>query len=177
MRKLALLIGGLVLVMLPATLSSPAYSVRVRVESGNLVFCFPAHRDSQMQLQFTHSMYGGYVRESWSITPTAKLSHERMVTENAAAAEYYATHGTSFLADDGYVVPTDALTLRELVVRVNARGNHTLTVGDESVNMAELLATSTQVRISVERESCPEHTMSRSVERTHPHARSVGYPY
>lgn len=173
MRKLALLIGGLALLMLPGNLTPPDMSVQVRDESGEIVICLPANPGDSVLLQFTHSMYGGYVRETWRILPNQMLERVRFATENAASAEYYATDGSSYRAEDGYVVPTDPLTQTELVVRVNARGNHILTVGDRPVNLAEAFDTSAQVRIVAVSESCPESAMSGTLERTHSHARSV----
>lgn len=174
MRKLALLLGGLMLVMLPVAMSAPQLWVQARTESGDVVVCLAANRSDTVQVQFTHSMYGGYVREIWRITPGGALERERFVTENAAAAEYYATDGTSYRADDGYVVSTDSLMQPELVIRVNERGNHILTVGDHSVNLADAVDRSAQVRISVSTESCPESALTGILERTHQHARSAG---
>lgn len=174
MPKLALLIAGIVVVMLPVAIFSTDISVQVRTESGDVVVCIPSTRGSTVQLQFTHSMYGGFVQETWRISPNAMLERERFVTENAAAAEYYATDGSSYRADDGYVVPTDPLTQAELVVRVNTRGNHKLIVGDHSVDLADLLGVSTQVRIQATPATCPEHALTGILERTHLHARTVG---
>lgn len=122
----------------------------------------PTKIDDVVQLQFTHSMYGGYVRESWRVTPARQLDRVRFVTENAAAAEYYATDGSSFRAEDGFVVPGEPLLQSELIVRVNSRGNHWLTVDDESIHLAEELQASTQVRISVESGSCDTRSESMS---------------
>jgi hypothetical protein len=101
-------------------------------------------------------MFGGYVREQWRVTPGNELQRVRFVTENAAAAEYYATDGTSYHADDGYVVPGEPLQQPVLVVRVNQRGNHYLSVGGTSVHLAGLVSQSTQVRIALYPQSCDE---------------------
>lgn len=151
----AMLVGVMVLVMVPGLVSTAGQSIQVQTSNGEIVWCTSAHKSGMVQLQFTHSMYGGHVREQWQVTPDNQLERIRFVTENAAAAEYYATDGSSYLAEDGYVVPTDALVQPELVVRVNSRGNHVLTVDDQSVNLAELLFSSTQVRITAKPESCP----------------------
>ena len=154
MRRAALLIGVLLIVMAPALLAPSARSVQVRTETGVLVWCAAVDTDDVMQLQFTHSMFGGYVREQWRITPDRRLERVRIVTENAAAAEYYATDGSSYLATDGYVVPGDPMVRSRLVVRVNSRGNHVLSVGGNTAHLADLLPTSTQVHISVEPTDC-----------------------
>lgn len=149
------LVGAMLLVMVPALVANARQSLQVHTSTGALVWCARVKQRDIVQLQFTHSMYGGYVREHWQVTPDNRLERVRFVAENAAAAEYYATDGSSYLAEDGYVVPTDPLVQPELVVRVNPRGNHVLTVADQSVNLAEELVTSTQVRITAESESCP----------------------
>lgn len=151
-----ILIGAMLLVMVPALVSSSAQSLRVYSNTSSLVWCTSINPGDIVQLQFTHSMYGGYVREHWRVSAGNQLDRVRFVTQNAAAAEYYATDGTSYQDDDGFVVPTNPLTQPELVVRVNSRGNHVLSANEESVNLAEVLLTSTQVRIAVEPGSCPE---------------------
>lgn len=156
MRRAALLIGVLLFVMAPALLSTPSRSVMVHTDSGALVWCTGIATDDLMQLQFTHSMFGGYVREQWRITPDNRFERVRMVTENAASAEYYATDGSSYRADDGYVVPGEPLVRTTLVVRVNQRGNHVVTVGDQQANLADLLPQSTQVHISVAPRDCEQ---------------------
>lgn len=155
MVRAALLVGAIILVMTPAMLAPTSESLQVRTSAGVVVWCTPVNQGDTVQLQFTHSMYGGYVREQWLVTSNLQLERIWFVTENAAAAEYYATDGSSYKAEDGYVVPIGLLVEPELVVRVNSRGNHILTVDDQSVNLAELIAISAQVRITVERESCP----------------------
>lgn len=154
MVRAGALLAIVLVVMVPALLASTSRSVQVHSSTGELVWCAPVESGDVVQLQFTHSMFGGYVREHWKITPRNQLQRIRFVTENAAAAEYYATDGTSYQADDGFVVPGDPLLESDLIVRVNSRGNHVLTVDDWSVHLAEELPQSTQVRISIEAESC-----------------------
>ncbi len=154
MRRAVLLLGVLLVVMVPALLTRPAQSVQVHTDTGELVWCAPVSRNDEMQVQFTHSMFGGYVREQWRITPDHRFDRLRMVTENAAAAEYYATDGTSYRADDGFEVPGEPLVRSSLVIRVNQRGNHVLSVGDNVVHLADILPRSTQVHISVAAQTC-----------------------
>lgn len=158
MRRAALLIGVLLIVMVPALLSRPARSVQVHTDTGVLVWCTAVGTDDIMQLQFTHSMFGGYVREQWRITPNRQFERVRFVTENAAAAEYYATDGSSYRADDGYVVPGEPLMRTSLVVRVNTRGDHVVSVGNTTARLADLLPQSTQVHISVAPTDCGSST-------------------
>lgn len=154
MKRIALLVGACLLLMVPMLAASSGRSLQVRTDAGYLVWCTPVHRNDQVQLQFTHSMFGGYVRETWQVSPDDTLVRQRFVTENAAAAEYYATDGASYQDHDGYVVPGEPLDQPELVVRVNQRGNHYLTVGDSTVHLADLLPQSMRVRISVQPQSC-----------------------
>lgn len=155
MRVGVLLIVVLV-VMLPVLLIPTSRSVQIHTATGERVWCAPVDTGDVLQLQFTHSMFGGYVREKWKVTPANQLQRVRFVTENAAAAEYYATDGTSFQAEDGFVVPGDPLMEPELVVRASSRGNHEISVNENSVQLAEELPESTQVRVSVESQSCDE---------------------
>lgn len=152
--RAGVLVAALLLIMVPALISSAPQSLQVHTNIGELVWCVPVREHDTVQLQFTHSMYGGYVRERWTIAPDNTLLRVRFVTENAAAAEYYATNGTTYRADDGYVVPVEPLWRSELVVRVNSRGNHVLSVDDQTVHLTDLLPQSTQVRITVEPETC-----------------------
>lgn len=156
MKRIALLMGAILLLMVPLLTASPTRSLQVHTDTGTLAWCAPLGRSDTLQVQFTHSMFGGYVREQWYITPDDRFERTRFVTENAAAAEYYATDGTSYQADDGFVVPGDPLHQAELVVRVNSRGNHIISIGGNTVRLADRLEQSTQVRISVATESCPK---------------------
>ena len=154
MRRAALLIGVLLVVMAPALLVRPLRSVQVHTDTGAFVWCARVDADDVMQLQFTHSMFGGYVREQWRITPDSQFERVRFVTEHAASAEYYATDGSSYRAEDGYVVPGESLMRTSLVVRVNTRGDHVLSVGKNTARLADLLPQSTQVHISVAPTDC-----------------------
>lgn len=154
MVRVGVLLAVILLVMLPVLLVAQPRSLQITTSTGNRVWCVSVQPADTMQLQFTHSMFGGYVREQWSVTPGNKLERIRFVTENAAAAEYYATDGTSFRADDGFVVPGDPLVESELIVRANSRGNHVVSVNGDAVHLSDALPQSTQVRISVQPESC-----------------------
>lgn len=156
MMRTTVFLGVVLLVMAPMLLASPAQSLQVRTDTGALVWCTAVSTHDTVQLQFTHSMFGGYVREQWRVTPEHELQRVRFVTENAAAAEYYATDGTSYQATDGYVVPGEPLQQPALIVRVNQRGDHYLSVGDTSVHLAGLVSQSTQVRIAVYPQSCDD---------------------
>ena len=154
MLRVGGILAVLLVVMVPSMLASPGTSLQVHTAEGTRIWCQSVHPHDTVQLQFTHSMFGGYVREDWRVTPDNNLARSRFVTENAAAAEYYATDGTSYKAADGYVVPGGPLKESELVIRVDSRGNHVLTTGDRSIHLAGELQQSTQVRVRIEPESC-----------------------
>lgn len=141
-------------VMLPMLLVQSPRSVQIHTSAGEMIWCSPVDIGDTVQLQFTHSMFGGFVREQWQVTPGNQLQRDRFITQNAAAAEYYATDGTSYQADDGFVVPGEPLLESELIVRANSRGNHVVTVNENSVHLSQTLPQSTQVRISIESQSC-----------------------
>lgn len=149
MRNTWLLIGVLVAAMVAPMLTAGQVGVTITTGTGDVVRCIPVFVGDEITLQFTHSMFGGYVRETWRVTPEHQLERVRFVTENAAAAEYYATEVTSFRVRDGWEVPLEALSQPELVVRVNQRGRHQLDINGTTVPLAELLPESTQVRITV----------------------------
>lgn len=154
MKRFAILLALCLLLMVPTLTASPQQSLQLRTGNGEHIACFAVDTDDVVQLQFTHSMYGGFVREQWQVTPNGQLNRIRFVTENAAAAEYYASDGSSYKADDGYVVPGGPLQQPELVVRVNNRGKHELTVDGETVHLAKMIPGSTQVRIFIDSGSC-----------------------
>lgn len=158
MVRIGVLLAVVLLLMVPILVVTQPRSLQVQTTTGRLVWCAPIEPGDTVQLQFTHSMFGGYVREQWYATAANQLQRERFVTENAAAAEYYATDGTSYRADDGFVVPSDPLLESELIVRANSRGNHVVTVNGDAVHLADVLPQSTQVRISVQPESCEVET-------------------
>ena len=121
---------------------------------GGTLVCERVRPGSTVTLGFTHSMYGGDVRETYRVTPDGTLERLRMVTGRAAAAEYYATDGQVLTTGDGYEVIAPPFATRELFVRVDARGDHWLTVGPASFRLTEWVTEPTQVRIGVAAAGC-----------------------
>lgn len=158
MRRLLALLGVLVVIMAVPLLQPSRFFIQVTTADGVVASCTRVSLNDDMTLQFTHSMFGGYVRETWRVTPNQHLSRVRFVTENPAAAEYYATEVTAFQTEDGWEVPGDTLQQSQLVVRVNQRGRHSLTINGTTVPLADLLPGSTQVSISVTRQCQPEES-------------------
>lgn len=156
MGRTGVLLAMVLVVMLPMLLVPTPRSVQIHSAAGERIWCSPVNAGDTLQLQFTHSMFGGFVREDWQVTPANQLQRDRFVTQNAAAAEYYATDGTSYQAEDGFVVPGDPMVESELIVRVNTRGNHIVSVNSSTIQLGQVLPRSTQVRISIESQSCKD---------------------
>lgn len=154
MARAGAILATLLVIMIPALVTTGSSSLHVRTADGEGLWCVDANTGTEVQLQFTHSMYGGFVRETWRITPDSQLERLSFVTQNAAAAEYYAADGSSYRSDNVYVVPGSSLQRAELVIRVNDRGNHQLTVGGVQIDMAGELQQSTQVRITAQPGTC-----------------------
>lgn len=154
MIRVGVFLALVLVVMLPVLLLPTPRSVQIHTPTGDVIWCSPVKVGDTLQLQFTHSMFGGFVREDWLVTQSNQLERSRFVTQNAAAAEYYATDGTSYQDDDGFVVPGEPLVESGLTVRANSRGDHVITVNQNYIHLIEVLPESTQVRISVEPQAC-----------------------
>src|SRR5688500_16015508 len=87
---------GLLLVSLVAgsllTPAAPAF-VAADAEPGAILFCRAMPGGERVALVFTHSMYGGDVREEYAAGRDGRIRRVEMTTANAAAAEYYAYDG------------------------------------------------------------------------------------
>ena len=97
---LGAILASLMLVM---ALLQPVSLLRVETGDGELVICARVDADTPVTLTFTHSMFGGFVRETYTVDDE-RLVRQQIVTENAAAAEYYATDGRVASVPDGYEV-------------------------------------------------------------------------
>lgn len=148
MRTL-LVLAGLLLLSALVISGQPTLVVIATTADDGLLLCRRVEPGDEVRLQFTHSMFGGFVRESWLVTDDAHLERSRFVTENAPAAEYYATDGRVERGTDGFEVLAMPLTEDELVIRVDQRGNHYLRIGGVTVHLAGMIDDSAQVRIRV----------------------------
>ncbi len=155
MRRVAGVIIVTVLLALPGMLLQPALAVTLITGDGDQLICARVETGARVELQFTHSMYGGYVRESYRVDSDGTLSRQRIITENAAAAEYYATDGRTRRTNDGWEVLAPPFETRELVIRVDERGDHRLTIDGTSYHLADRLTAPTQVRIGTTHISTP----------------------
>ncbi|MDQ3540774.1 MAG: DUF1850 domain-containing protein [Chloroflexota bacterium] len=144
-------VAGLVLatvVMLGAALSPVRMIAVTTAEEGALV-CHPIGRDSTVTLVFTHSMYGGDVRETYVAAPSDRLLRTSIVTANAAAAEYYATDGRIFRIAKGYRLLVPEQTFDHLVFRIDDIGKHRLLIDGDTIALTDESGQSRQARLDV----------------------------
>jgi hypothetical protein len=154
--RLVSLAGLLVgLVALAGLAAQPVTLVRAVTGAGEVLACERVAPGTTVELTFTHSMYGGFVRETYRVTSEPLLARESIVAEHAAAAEYYATDGRTRRVDGGHEVLAPPYATDSLVIRVDARGDHWLAVGATRYHLAGMLDDPTQVRLVVERASSP----------------------
>jgi hypothetical protein len=127
-------------------LSTPAQAVRLVLEDGTVIACAPARPGTLVTVKYTHSMYGGFVMETWAVADEM-LDRQRILTENAAAAEYYAWDGRVERVGNAFEVVTDPLQVEELVIRVDQIGQHEVDIGGWVAPLYLTLPEPTQVRI------------------------------
>lgn len=147
-----LLLAGVGLgLMLAMSLLQPVTWVDVTTGDGARLGCVRVDGETPITLRFTHSMFGGAVSETYRVRDDGLLERRRMVTENAAAAEYYATDGAIRAVPDGYEVIAPPFATDRLAIRVDARGNHHLTIGTAEWPLYEQLRTSVRVTLDAHR--------------------------
>jgi hypothetical protein len=139
----------IVIITLAGAMLFPVTIVRVESGDGEPITCRQLASGETIGVSFTHSMYGGLVTETWQATEST-LVRVRMVTENAAAAEYYAWDGRIEPVTDGYEVIAPPAQITELRVMVDDIGNHHLHIGSHTWPLASLLDTPVPVAISIE---------------------------
>lgn len=141
-------LGTLVLALAAiGTLAQPVQSVAVKTSDGNALVCRRVNRGTAVTLVFTHSMYGGEVRETWRADGNM-LVRDRIVAERAAAAEYYATDGRTQRVDGGYEVIVAPLQASELPFRIDQIGNHRLRIDDEEIALTSEVSGPTGATLS-----------------------------
>lgn len=141
-------LGTLVLALAAiGALAQPVQSVAVKTSDGNALVCRLVNRGTAVTLVFTHSMYGGEVRETWRADGNM-LVRDRIVAERAAAAEYYATDGRTQRVDGGYEVIVAPLQASELPFRIDQIGNHRLRIDDEEIALTSEVSGPTGATLS-----------------------------
>jgi hypothetical protein len=147
--------GGIILIMALAGMLVMALQPvsLLRVESGEveLVICARVDAETPVTLTFTHSMFGGDVTETYVVDRDGALVRQRIVTGNAAAAEYYATDGRVRPVTEGYEVLAGPFSTDTLVIRVDETGDHRLVVGSSAWRLFDMFGEPAQVRISGDR--------------------------
>jgi len=119
--------------MAPAGAIPSTTFVATDLDTGAVVFCRPASEG--VVLAYTHSMYGGDVREEYAATGDGRLRRLRMTTANAAAAEYYAYDAPVVPDGERYRVVVPPQEFTEIVVRVDRLGAHRLLAGERAVDL------------------------------------------
>lgn len=125
----------------------------------HVVVCRPFPSDG-VTLVYTHSMYGGDVRERF-VPDGRSLRRVEMTTANPAAAEYYATTASVTRVDGRYRVDAPDATYGEIVIRVDDVGSHRLVVGDETIDLLALTGQAHRVRLDVVRARWPVGWLGR----------------
>lgn len=133
--------------MLAASVLQPVTWLQATTDDGTRLACARAGEDTPVTLVFTHSMFGGNVAERYRLRDDGMLERQRIVTDNAAAAEYYATDGRIRQVDGGYEVLVSPFVTERLVIRVDARGDHRLGIGDRTYSLYDQLQASTRVTL------------------------------
>lgn len=170
-RPLLLVALVAIAVMLAANLLQPALWLQATTADGTRLACARVSDTTSIALTFTHSMFGGFVTEHYRLGADGMLERQRIVTENAAAAEYYATDGRIRQAPDGYEVVAGPFATDELTIRVDGIGNHRLSAGASSWPLFDITGEPAQVRISGNRapairvpDGCAAPTMHRAIK-------------
>lgn len=101
-----------------------------------------------MTLRFTHSMYGGFVAETYQASASG-VERTRLVTELAAAAEYYAWTEDVERVEDGFEVRATPQAFDEIVILVEDIGKpHLIVAGAGRVlNLRSLVGDGGRVRL------------------------------
>lgn len=127
-------------------LTAPGPGLLVFDETGDQpVLCRRLEHGEQFVLAFTNSMYGGDVRETYTVTREGKLRRVAMHTEHPAAADYYAF--TVDVVRDGELFRIDvpAAEYATIAVRVDRVGAPRIIVAGREIDL--LTATGNQHRI------------------------------
>lgn len=157
---MALLSSILVFALLAVQASGANAPVHVRVTDltdtgGEVILCRPFPADGVI-LVYTHSMYGGDVRERF-VPAGRSLRRVEMTTANAAAAEYYATTVEVTRVGERYRVEAPPAEYDEIVVRVDGVGQHRLIVGEETFDLLALTGQAHRIRLNVVRSMPVSH--------------------
>lgn len=120
-------------------------------DDGRVILCQPVREGDRFVLSYTHSMYGGEVREEYAATGDGQLRRLSMTTANAAAADYYAYTATVVREGERFRVEVPPASFRELVVRVDRVGQPRLAIGGDTLSLFAAMGDDHRVRLAIER--------------------------
>jgi len=144
------LVAALAVIALVGVSLQPVTVLTMVADDGSALACRRMQPDSMMTLVFTHSMYGGEVRETW-LVDGSMLERVRIETDSAAAAEYYAFDGRVEWSEGGFEVIAPPLAVEALPVRVDQIGQHRLRFGADEVSLADRVDGAVSATMSVTR--------------------------
>lgn len=136
----------LAVVMTGGMLLTPVATVQLVTGDGEVLACQRVSPGTAVTLRFTHSMYGGDVTETW-LADGDMLRRQSIVTDNAAAAEYYAWDGRVERHGDRFEVLAGPLSVAAIAVRVDQIGRHRISIGTTTHDLAAMVDGSAQVWI------------------------------
>ncbi|MDQ3654781.1 MAG: DUF1850 domain-containing protein [Chloroflexota bacterium] len=148
-RRTRIAIGLVAILVVAGVAMMPVTLVTVTGEDGEAIVCGRVDRESSIALTFTHSMYGGDVTETFQPVSPSTLLRTGILTDNAAAAEYYAWDGQVRPSGDRFEVIVPDQEFSSLSIRVGQIGDHRLTINGATVDLAAMVAESEGVRLSL----------------------------
>ena len=148
-HRVLVAIGVVTIVALAGLAMTPVMLVAVTAEDDRAMVCERIGRDSTIALTFTHSMYGGDVTETYQPTVSGTLLRASVVTDNAAAAEYYAWDGRVEPVGERFEVVVPDRAFAAIPVRVDQIGAHRLTIDGQTLDLAAMVDGSEGVRLAL----------------------------
>ncbi len=144
------MVAALAAIVLVGVSLQPVTVVTMTTDEDSVLACRRMAPGATVTLAFTHSMYGGEVRETWRVDGSM-LERVRIETDNAAAAEYYAFDGRVEWTESGFEVIVSPLTVEALPVRVDQIGQHRLRFGADEVSLSDRVDGSVGATMSLTR--------------------------
>ena len=149
-----MVVNGIIVALLALMpfLATPSLAlVATDGDDGRVILCRPVREGDRVVLSYTHSMYGGDVREEYAATGDGRLRRLSMTTANAAAADYYAYTEPVVRDGERFRVVVPPASFRELMVRVDRVGKPRLTVVAETFSLFAAIGDDHCLRLAIER--------------------------
>ncbi|OGO41677.1 MAG: hypothetical protein A2Z04_04340 [Chloroflexi bacterium RBG_16_57_9] len=124
----------------------PAPAVEVRTADGRVLARWPLVEGQMLALTFTHSMYGGDVREVYRVDAQRDLTLVE-VTARQAALDYYALPVSTGTGE--YRTATIERPLGAIWVRADRIGQPRLAYGDRRISLVEAAGDGVAVYVGV----------------------------